>query len=79
MITLDLNLSIGLFLTFALLFVFVLWIFYNYKQEDNLQDIQKMHQCPFCTYIFFVYSKDDIVTCPRCQSLVQKSSESQAN
>jgi hypothetical protein len=71
MLTIDLNIALGVGFCFGLLLVYIPWIFYtridfsNYHIEEG-----EVSQCPFCTYIFFEYQRHEISECPNCHSLL---------
>ena len=72
MIKIDLTWAMALFFLFTILIVFGEWIFYNCNVDEKQMDIEKMKQCPFCTYIFYVYKKnEEVVMCPRCKSYLE--------
>lgn len=76
MIKLEISLAISLFLSFPIILVFTLWMFYNYYQEDSLmQKTKDLHQCPYCTYFFFYYQETPWLCCPRCKSYITKGKE----
>lgn len=73
MIAVDLIWAISFLISFALLLVFVLWIFYNFFEEAKSQDVASsadLEQCPYCLSLFFDYQKSDVKTCPHCKSYV---------
>jgi len=76
MIKIEFAFAISLLISFSLCLVFIKWLFYTYYENKNV-DTQSNYfqQCPFCTYIYFDYHKDQIKMCPRCKSLVAKNDE----
>ena len=71
MITVDIFLAIAVFLSVFLCVVFIVWIFYNFYNEKTADhDIESVHQCPYCTYVFVNHSKQDVLVCPRCWSYI---------
>jgi len=71
MIKVDLSLAIAIYISFCLILVICRWIFYNwYGDKELVHRIEFFNQCPFCTYIFFTFSKKDFTVCPRCKSYV---------
>ncbi len=80
MIKIDFSLAIGIYSLLIVLLVFGRWIFYNYisKDEGPVVLAQNLRQCPYCTYIFFDYSRDPLAICPRCESLIEAKNEAHA-
>ena len=72
MIKINFPIAISLYLTFSILLVFTGWIFYNYKEGKlNLfNKLKSLQQCPFCTYVFYVYHESDVDICPKCKSYI---------
>ncbi len=71
MIPINFITAISIMISFSLLVVFSVWIFYNYKKSDELENTNNLKQCKYCTYVFFNYKEDDILACPRCGSYLQ--------
>jgi len=70
MIKIEAAMAISVFLGISLLLVFSIWIFYNYNESININELSKLQQCSFCTYIFFKSADSDLLKCPRCNSLI---------
>ncbi len=70
MIEINLASLIGILFFTLVLLVFSVWIFYNYNEEKDLEELYHIHQCPYCTHIFKTASKKSIQTCPNCNSLL---------
>ena len=68
MIKVDFVVAISWFLCLILLFVFVVWIFYNYYEGPREGNVKVLKQCPYCSHLFFNDGEKDIEQCPRCQS-----------
>lgn len=71
MIKVDIVLAIAVILSVFLAFVFVLWIFYNFrggKTKTSADTVEQVQQCPYCTYVFVNYKQGDVLMCPRCKS-----------
>lgn len=75
MIKIDLNWAISIYLSLALLLVFLLWIFYTYKRSESLGLIEYLQQCPLCTHIFYSYKTTPIQQCPQCKSYIDINPE----
>ena len=71
MIKIDIALAISLFLNFALCIVFIFWIFYTWIEKRKTEDSASFHQCPYCIYLFFEETDQEVITCPRCKSLLE--------
>jgi hypothetical protein len=75
MIKLDLIWAIALFISFALMLVFIFWIIYNFfestrKSQPLITD--DLQQCPYCMTLFFDYQKREVIICPHCKSYVAR-------
>ena len=68
MIKVDALLAVSLFLCVFLLFVFVVWVFYNYRGGVQESDAKILKQCPYCSYLFSNDDEKSIQKCPRCES-----------
>ncbi len=77
MIQIDLALAIALFLFLVILLVISKIIFYNFNNERN-QSLESayLNQCPFCTYLFFDYTNENVKICPRCESYIATEEKS---
>ena len=76
MIQIDLALAIALFLFLVILLVICPIIFYNFNSEKNLfLESKYLSQCPFCTYLFFDYTSENVKICPRCESYIAAEGE----
>ena len=76
MIRIDAVQFISCALSIFLLLVFILWIFYNYKDSGKLSDnSENLAQCPYCTFVFFEYKKEALSVCPRCKSYINTAQE----
>ena len=75
MIKLDFPTLIALLLSLPLLLVFILWITYTYKREEDFKESSYLNQCPFCTYVFLNFKTKDLGICPHCQSYINLSSK----
>ena len=64
----DAFLAISIFLCLVFLFVFIAWIFYNYRGGLEEGRLESLKQCRYCAYLFLSYDKKGIQKCPRCQS-----------
>lgn len=80
MIKIDFSLAIGIFSLLMVLLVFGRWIFYNCinRGGESAVSAQNLRQCPYCTYIFFDYSRDPLAVCPRCESLIDAENKTHA-
>jgi len=79
MITIELSFAIGLFILISFLLVFMLWIFYNYRESSTFNELKYLLQCPYCTYVFFNYKEKEMLVCPRCKSYISHSEGDQQN
>ena len=77
MITINFSDAISAYLCGALLLVFGLWIFYNYREPHRRlsDDTEKITQCPYCSYVFINQQKSEIFSCPECKSYIMKKDE----
>ncbi len=55
MIKIDFSSAIAIYLSFSIVLVFVLWLFYTMRRGDILNETKYLQQCPYCTYMFFNY------------------------
>lgn len=71
MIRIQLDWAIALYISAALLLVLILWISYNYLEDNNLsQSAEELIQCEFCGHLFFNHLQADILICPLCRSYI---------
>ncbi len=70
MIQIDVIWTIGVVLGVGALLVFLVWAFYNLKDETRLFADDAIEQCPYCSYIFFPGSQQELRRCPRCKSFL---------
>lgn len=76
MIRIDFFLAVSVYLFLTTLLVIGYWIFYNYRNEESMTiESQHLHQCPYCTYIFFDYENENLRICPRCESYITVEEE----
>jgi len=68
MIKVDFALAISGFFCLILLFVFIVWIFYNYQGGPDEGNTKALKQCPYCSHLFFNDGQKEVEKCPRCQS-----------
>ena len=73
MIKIDLATAISVYLIISICIVFVLWIFYNYRDMKSQQNSGEFRQCPYCTFLFLDVIKKTAPTCPRCHSYLDKN------
>jgi len=71
MIVIDFSQAIALFISFILVLVFGAWISYTYADKNTLYQTNYLQRCPYCTFIFFTYKKEELQTCPRCKSYIK--------
>jgi len=70
MIKIDIYYSIAILLSITVSVFFMRWMTVTrdtQKTKDTFS-FRNLIQCPFCSYLFFNYDKEEIKTCPRCQS-----------
>ncbi len=73
MITLNLSWAIGIYISFVLILVLSMWIFYNCsREEEPFQKSEFLVHCPYCTHLFFEYLDSDHLICPLCRSYLIK-------
>ena len=70
MIKIDINSAITIYLSVTIVIVMCLWIFYNFQKQEPVDTSKALKQCPYCTYIFFIYTKKNFLLCPRCKSVI---------
>jgi len=72
MIKIDIGTAISAILFFILFLVIGRWLFYNNRDDHQTLTSESQHlfQCPFCTYLFFDHSEENIKKCPKCKSYV---------
>ena len=75
MIHIDFALAVAGFLCFFIALVFSLWLFYTNFDSNKTEILENLHQCPYCTYVFFVYKKSTVYVCPRCKSFIEQNLE----
>jgi len=55
MFKIDFSSAISFYLSFPIVLVFAWWLFYNSHRDDADNETEHLHQCPYCTYVFFNY------------------------
>jgi hypothetical protein len=70
MIPVDFTFTICVLISFGLILVFGLWIFYNFNDREVFYSTNNLARCHFCTYIFFTHKKEALLMCPRCKSYI---------
>jgi hypothetical protein len=75
MIKADIVSAISIYISLAIVLVLASWVFYNYDKKNIMKKMGEINQCPFCTFIFYRLTKEDISTCPRCKSLIDIKKE----
>ena len=60
MIKIDFSSAISIYVSFSIFLVFALWLFYTLRRNGVLNDVKYLHQCPYCTYIFFKYRSETV-------------------
>jgi hypothetical protein len=55
MFKIDFSSAISLYVSFPIVLVFILWLFYNRNRNDAISETKYLHQCPYCTFMFFNY------------------------
>ncbi len=70
MINLDFAWTITVLTSVIPVLVMCSWLFYTSYQSKPFEESNNLEQCPFCTYLFFKFSKKPFTNCPRCQSLI---------
>lgn len=75
MIDISISWAVCIYVTSVLCLVFILWIFYNYQEEQDSQQTAYLLQCTFCGHLFFNYKNADILTCPLCRSYIATDKE----
>lgn len=55
MIKIDFTSAVSFYISFAIALVFIMWVFYNFYRNGGPNEVQHLHQCPYCTYMFFDY------------------------
>ena len=73
MIKINFSSAISIYLSFSLFLVFAFWIFYNFRRNGILNEAEYLHQCPYCTYLFFDYSPE--VDSPKSTSGAEKKED----
>ena len=71
MIHVEFSTAIAGFLSFVIVLVFTGWIFYTNPKKENSDEVEYLQQCPYCTYVFFAFKREDVLVCPRCKSFLQ--------
>jgi len=69
MITVDYDIAIAAYLSFAITLVYGLWLFYTYRDERIERGDENLHHCIYCGYPFRNFTLDKVLKCPRCHSL----------
>ena len=62
MIKINFSSAISMYLCFSIFLVFTFWIFYNLRRNGILNETKYLHQCPYCTYIFFNYTSTAVAS-----------------
>ncbi|MCR4338087.1 MAG: hypothetical protein NUV91_09820 [Candidatus Omnitrophica bacterium] len=73
MIKIDFSIALAIALSLMLGTLFFLWIGEGRaKEEREGKRAEHLHQCPFCTYLFFDTPGEEVQHCPRCHSLLTR-------
>lgn len=73
MIKVDFFVAVAAYLFLTTILVILRWIFYtcvNNSQDDLIQPLAHLVQCPYCAYLFFDYEQTSLKVCPRCESYI---------
>lgn len=70
MIKINITYAITVYLSLTIIVLISLWIFYNFKKQEPIDTSKYLYQCPYCTYIFYIYTKQKSLLCPRCKSVI---------
>ena len=79
MIKIDFTTGITVYIIFSIGIVFSLWIFYNYRSNKELQNLNLLQQCPYCTYLFIDFFNKPVLMCPRCHSYIEQGTGTKLN
>lgn len=71
MITIDFNTAVSCLLSFTLLLVFGIWVFYNSNRGyERKNDSGVFAQCPYCMNVF-PEARIGLIRCPCCKSIIE--------
>ncbi len=70
MIKITIDTAITIYICSILIIAFALWILNNHNKQKPIDTTDALEQCPYCTYIFFIYIKKKSHLCPRCKSVI---------
>ncbi len=76
MIRVNIDWAISLYLFAALLSIFLLWLFYSKKSENDIAlNSADMLQCNYCSFIFLMSNNKEIQICPKCKSYISADAD----
>ena len=77
MIRLDISSAVFLYVTSALLAVFLLWIFFERKAilPKFVREEADVWECSICSYTYVDSTHHEISQCPQCKSYNKKAAE----
>lgn len=70
MIKIDIAAAVSIYLCLSIFLVFLLWIFYNFREPSAKGKTDHLRQCPYCTHVFFNDKAEGVAVCPQCQSYI---------
>ncbi len=77
-IKIEFTQTMAVFLSFVVILVYYLWLFYTRSNNDKSEPFaEHVQQCPYCLYIFIAYNPQSIWKCPRCNSLLEKAGDNE--
>lgn len=74
MITIPFDTAVSSYLSLTIGFVIFSWLYYTFirmKQRPK-EDLETMHQCPYCANLFINNNPENTIVCPQCLSLINK-------
>lgn len=75
MIAINLDFAISLVISIILILVIISWFRYTIKEDRSLNQSKDVVQCPYCSYVFTDFLKQEIKICPRCESYIENKKE----
>lgn len=74
MIKLEFSAALALYLSFYVIIVLMLWIFSwpKVKERKFIQDERNIWHCQICDYTYIDSVHEEISSCPRCDSFIER-------
>ena len=71
MIKIEFVTALSISLCISMMIIYGIWLVSQRGKEEMLTPSQEyVHQCPYCTFVFVTFKKEEAMRCPRCKSLI---------